>query len=133
LKKANRTKSEREARGEPVYNFAAGNPTLEPPSEILESMSSLCKSACEMKTSGLFKYTHPAGLVALRKHLATKVGLWQNVPDLCDVDIVCTPGAQSAIVNIFEALLQPGDHVLVQTPFYPAYKHAAELWGAETR
>lgn len=124
--------AEREARGEPVYNFAVGNPRLEPPSEIIDSMLNLCRSTGERKISGVFKYTHPAGLIELRTYLAKEIGLWQKVPDLSYEHIVCTPGAQSAIVNVFEALLQPGDHVLVQTPYYPAYKHAADLWGAQT-
>lgn len=125
--------SERKARGEPVYNFAVGNPRLEPPSSILQSMSDICKSTITGDRSGAFQYTHPAGLIELRKYLAKDISAWQNMPDLSHEDIICTPGAQSAIVNIFEALLQPEDQVLVQAPYYPPYSHVAKLWGAHTK
>jgi len=125
--------SEREARGETTYNLAAGNPKIEPPREILESMKNLCSATLEEKACGLFKYTHPAGLIQLRKNIAEEVGKWQGVPDLSEDHIIMTPGAQSAIVSVYEALLQPGDHACVQTPFYPAYETAAKLWKAETK
>jgi hypothetical protein len=51
--------SEREARGEPVYNFAVGNPTLEPPVVTRESFVKLSQAALSNEQCGLFKYTNP--------------------------------------------------------------------------
>ncbi len=143
--------NEKEARGEPVYNFSVGNPSLEPPQEILEELVNLLKDTMDKSKSGMFKYSHPAGILELREFIAKEIGEWQlgagvgvtgggggggGGGDKLVVsleNIVVTPGAQSAIVNVFEALLEPGDHALIQTPFYPPYDTSAELWGAETK
>ena len=90
--------------------LAAGNPNIEPPREILESLKNHCNATFEGDACGLFKYTRPAGLIQLRKKIADEVGRWQGVSDLCEDHVIMTPGAQSAIVSVYEALLQPGDH-----------------------
>ncbi len=125
--------AERQAAGLPVFNFAVGNPSLEPPREILKSLSKLSTATLKGQSSGMFKYTPPAGIFGLRKFIANDVKDWQGLPNLTENQIVVTPGAQSAIVNIFEAILQPGDHVFTQTPFYPSYGLSAKLWGAESK
>jgi len=125
--------AERQASGLPVFNFAVGNPSLEPPREILASLSKLSAATVKGQSSGMFKYTPPAGILGLRKFIANDVKDWQGLPNLTENQIVVTPGAQSAIVSIFEAILQPGDHVFTQTPFYPSYGLSAKLWGAESK
>lgn len=126
--------AERQAAGLPVFNFAVGNPSLEPPQEILASLSKLIDTTLKGQRSGMFKYTPPAGIFGLRKFIANDVRDWQGgLPNLTENHIVVTLGAQSAIVNIFEAILKPGDHVFTQTPFYPSYGLSAKLWGAESK
>lgn len=122
----------RKARGEPTFNFAVGNPSLNPPAAVLNQLARLAAEASTSNECDLFKYTHPGGLLELRKHIAFNVGQWQksNIPS---ENIIITPGAQSGIVNIFEALLQKNDQILVQCPFYPDVLHAAEVWGATAK
>lgn len=119
----------REERGQPVLNFSVGNPSLEPPSAILESMAKIVAHSCETKQKGLYKYTNPSGLLPLREHIAAEIGDWQQVPSLNANNVILTPGAQSGIVNILQTLLIQGDTVLIQTPFYPDFLGMVELWG----
>ena len=119
----------REERGEPVLNFSVGNPTLEPPRAVLESMAKIAAYSCDTKRKGIYKYTNPSGLVPLREHIAAEVGNWQQTPSLSANNVILTPGAQSGIVNTLQTLLIPGDTVLIQTPFYPDFMGMVDLWG----
>lgn len=133
MSKLVRVANERKSRGDLVYNFSVGNPSLEPPQEILEEIEKLVVATKSKEQSEMFKYTHPAALLELREYVSREIGEWQGAEELSPENIIFTPGAQSAIVNVFEALLQPGDHVFSTIPHYPAYTGAAELWNAEAK
>ena len=116
-----------------MYNFAVGNPSLEPPREVLETLTKISNAALKKELLGLFKYTDVGGLQDLRSYIAYAIKNWQNVKeDLPIKNVVITPGAQSGMVNVFEALLQAGDIVLVQTPFYPLHMDTVLICGAES-
>lgn len=133
MSKLVRVVNERKSCGKVVYNFSVGNPSLEPPQEILDEIENLAVATKNKEQSEMFKYTHPAGLLELREYVAREIGEWQGVKTLLPENIIFTPGAQSAIVNVFETLLQPGDHFFSTIPYYPAYSGAAELWKAEVK
>ena len=121
--------SNREERGQPVLNFAVGNPSLEPPAAVLHSMAKVTALSNGNKRKGVYKYTNPSGLLPLREYIASEIGDWQQNPSLTADNVILTPGAQSGIVNILQALLLEGDTVLVQTPYYPDFLSMVELWG----
>ena len=132
MSKLVRVANDRKSRGEVVHNFSVGNPSLEPPQEILDEIKNLAVATEKEEQSGMFKYTHAAGLLELREFISSEISIWQGVK-LSPENIIFTPGAQSAIVNVFETLLQPADHVFATIPYYPAYSGAAELWKAEIK
>lgn len=124
--------SEREAEGLHTYNLGAGNPSVDPPREILESFKNLSTQSVSSDTNtGLFRYTNTAGVPELRTYIAEYLNALQGTENIEKDHVVMTPGAQSALVSVYEALLGDGDHVLVQSPFYPAYKPIVELWGGK--
>ena len=130
--KLNKIAGDLKAQGKPVYNLSVGNPCLQPPKEILKSFRKLSTAALKGKKRGLFKYTNNGGVAELRSYIATVLQSWQQV-SITPSSVVMTPGAQSAIVNAYEALLQPGDHVIVETPFYACFEQIAKLWKAKVQ
>ncbi len=125
-----RLKAERGA--ENIFDFTLGNPDVEPPREVLET---LARVAAE-NPSGIHAYMPNAGFPATREavahHLAGKTGL----PFTAE-HILMTVGAAGACNVYLRSVIDPGDEVIVLMPCfseYPFYlqNHAARMVPVET-
>jgi aspartate aminotransferase len=125
-----RLKAERGA--ENIFDFTLGNPDVEPPAEVLET---LARVAAE-NPSGIHAYMPNAGFPATReavaRHLAGKTGL----PFTAE-HILMTVGAAGACNVYLRSVIDPGDEVIVLMPCfseYPFYlqNHAAKMVPVET-
>ena len=87
------------------------------------------QGAAEAIGQGMNAYTHYAGLLQLREALALKQKRFSNVTFDPESEIIVSAGATGALYCAFQALLNPGDEVIVFEPFY-GY-HISTLQAAE--
>lgn len=107
------------AQGNDVISLSVGEPDFDTPQHIKEA----AKKALD---EGYTKYTPVPGLVALRKAIQTKFKR-DNGLDFDLNQIVVSNGAKQSIANIFLALLDPGDEVIVLAPYWVSYSEIIKL------
>lgn len=108
-----------------VFDFSIGNPDLNPPKEVQETMKKLAERASETNFHG---YMPNAGFSFARDAMAKKTSLEQGVEISGDC-VVMTVGAAAALNSVCKALLNEGDNIVVPAPFFPEYRHYAKNSG----
>lgn len=101
-----------------VFDFSLGNPDLEPPKEVNLEM----KKIVEADEKGSHAYMPNTGYAFARKAMANKVAQEQGV-DVDENQIIMSSGAAGALNVVFKAILEPGDEVIVPSPFFAEYTH----------
>ena len=99
---------------ENVYDFSLGNPALQPPTELLDS---LVKHAPE---PNVHRYMLNAGYEDVRQKIAEHHNKTSNVT-LSKQNIVMTVGAAGGLNVVLKALLNPEDEVIVLAPYFVDY------------
>ncbi|HEY6317495.1 MAG TPA: pyridoxal phosphate-dependent aminotransferase [Acidimicrobiia bacterium] len=108
------------AAGEPVIGFGAGEPDFATPSHIVDAAVEACRD------SRNHHYTPTAGLPELRAAVAVKTKRDSGYE--CEASqVVVTNGAKQAVAETFQALLDPGDEVLLPAPYWTTYPEAIRL------
>ncbi len=110
---------EMKAAGEDVVGFGAGEPDFNTPEYIIEA-------AINAMRDGKTKYTPAAGTVTLRTEICNKLKNENNL-DYKFNQIVVSNGAKHSLVNIFQAILNPGDEVIIPAPFWVSYPEMVKL------
>jgi aspartate aminotransferase len=110
------------ARGIDVISFGAGEPDFDTPDRIKEA-------AVQAMRRGHTKYTEVGGIAELRAAVCTKLRR-DNGLDYEPADVVVSCGAKHTLYNMAVALLDPGDEVLVPSPYWVSYPEQARLVGA---
>lgn len=100
-----------------VYDFSLGNPTMEPPKEFLEALKQLANNP----VPGMHRYMNNAGYDETRAAVAEVVAEGCNQP-VSAAQVVMTCGAGAALNVVLKTLLDPGDEVIILTPFFVEYK-----------
>lgn len=110
-----------QAEGVDVVSFGAGEPDFDTPDFIKES----AKQALD---AGATKYSPAAGILELREEIAKKL---KNENDLeySAKQIVVTCGAKHAVYEAIHAIVDPGDEVLIPTPYWVSYPEMVNLVG----
>ena len=111
-----------QAAGRPVISFAAGEPDFVTPPHIVEA----ARKALEDPKN--FRYTPAAGLPDLREAIAAKT-LRDSGLKVDASQVVVTNGGKQAVYQAFATLLDPGDEVLVPTPYWTTYPEVIKLAG----
>jgi len=114
---------ELKAQGLDVVSLAAGEPDFDTPKVIQEA-------ATKAMADGITRYTPSAGFLALRQVLAEKITS-ENGFSAAPDEIVITSGAKHALYLALQALVDPGDLVLVPTPGWVSYSAMVELAGGK--
>lgn len=112
---------EMKASGVDVISFGAGEPDFPTPEYI-------CDAAREAIEKGLTRYTPAAGTKELRKAICEKLRK-DNDMTYTYGDIVVSSGAKHSLYNIFQAILDPGDEVLIPTPCWVSYPELVRMAG----
>ncbi len=113
--KANQLK----AQGIDVIGFGAGQPDFDTPDHIKEA-------GIEAIRSGFTKYTAASGMPELKEAVAAKLKRDNGVEyDVAEVTIGC--GAKHIIYNLFQVVCDPGDEVIVPSPFWVSYPEQVRL------
>jgi aspartate aminotransferase len=99
-----------------VFDYSIGNPSLEPPTAVLERLS----AEADRRDPGLHKYMPSRGYPEVRQRLADWLSKQHGVtfpwPHL-----LMTCGSASAINTALRALVEPGDGILIMAPWFAEY------------
>ena len=114
-----RKSRELKEQGVDIINLSLGEPDFDTPDNVKEA----CKKALD---NGDTKYTPVSGSKALREAICRKLKRENNLDYTFD-QIVVSNGAKQAISNACMALLDPGDEMLVPSPFWLSYAAIGEL------
>jgi aspartate/methionine/tyrosine aminotransferase len=112
-----------QAAGEPVIGFGAGEPDFPTPEHIVEAAVAACR------IPKYHRYTPAAGLPELREAIAVKTARDSGFATSA-ANVLVTNGGKQAVYNTFEALLNPGDEVLLPAPYWTTYPEPIALAGA---
>ncbi len=110
------------AAGENIISFAAGEPDFATPSAIVDAAIAAC-SDLRMQ-----HYTPAAGLPELREAIAASV---RSGPSnaISASNVLVTSGTKQAVAHAFTTLLDPGDEVLITSPYWVTFPEAVALAG----
>ncbi|MFQ5684394.1 MAG: pyridoxal phosphate-dependent aminotransferase [Candidatus Binatia bacterium] len=110
------------SQGIDVVNFAAGEPDFDTPDHIKEA-------AVQALKKGMTKYTEVSGITPLREAVAEKCqrdyGLRFNKDE-----VLISCGGKHSLYNLFQALFDKGDEVIIPSPYWVSYTDMALLCGA---
>jgi aspartate aminotransferase len=111
-----------------VYDFTLGNPNVEPP----EVFSKAFRELAEHPVPGMHRYMSNAGYEETRKAvadvLADNSGLTVSARH-----VVMTCGAGGALNVVLKTILNPGEEVIILTPFFVEYKFYIDNHGGISR
>ncbi|QBD84854.1 pyridoxal phosphate-dependent aminotransferase [Clostridium tetani] len=113
--KANEMKKD----GIDVVGFGAGEPDFNTPENIQNA-------AIKAMREGYTKYTPVSGVVELKDAIVNKFKKENNLIYKSSQIIVST-GAKQCIANLFMAILNPGDEVLISAPYWVSYPELVKL------
>jgi aspartate aminotransferase len=111
-----------QAAGRPVVSYAAGEPDFSTPKHIVEAAS---RAVLDPKN---YRYTPAIGLPDLREAIAQKTRV-DSGTEVSAAQVVVTNGGKQAVYQAFATLLDPGDEVLMPTPYWTTYPEAIRLAG----
>jgi aspartate aminotransferase len=110
------------AAGRPVIGFGAGEPDFPTPEHVVEAAAAACRDPRN------HRYTPAAGLPELREAIAAKTARDSGY-QVSAGQVLVTNGGKQAVYEAFATLLDPGDEVLLPTPYWTTYPEAIRLAG----
>lgn len=109
------------AQGYDVIGLGAGQPDFNTPEFIIDA-------AMEAVKNGHTKYTPTAGLPELKKAIVDKLKRDQQL-DFDPSQVIVGNGAKHVLYLLFQALLNPGDEVIIPAPYWVSYPEQVKLAG----
>jgi aspartate aminotransferase len=113
------------AAGRPVIGFGAGEPDFPTPDYIVDAASAATKVVAN------HRYTPTPGLPELREAIVAKTKRDSNYEITVD-QVLVTNGGKQAVYQAFATIVDPGDEVLLPSPFWTTYPEAIKLAGGKT-
>ena len=107
--------------GKDVLNFGAGEPDFDTPTPIKDE----AKKALD---GGFTKYTAVEGIAPLLQAIADKLKR-ENGIEYSPKDIITSNGAKQSLFNLFAAIVDEGDEVIIPAPYWVTYPELARLNG----
>lgn len=107
------------AEGKDIIGLGAGEPDFDTPEHIKDA-------AIEALRKGQTKYTPSSGIPALRGAVCEKLQR-ENGLAYQPNQIIVSAGAKHSIYNLFQAILDPGDEVIVPVPYWVSYPEQVKL------
>jgi aspartate aminotransferase len=115
--------AELRAEGKDIIGLGAGEPDFDTPEHIKEA-------AIQALKKGQTKYTAVDGTADLKLAIINK---FKRENDLVynNNQIMVSCGAKHSLYNLFQAILNPGDEIIIPAPYWVSYPDMAKLAGAE--
>ena len=110
------------AAGENIISFAAGEPDFPTPPEVVEAAIEACRDP------RMHHYTPSSGLPELREAIAEASHLHSGT-EIAATNVLVTSGTKQAVAHAFTTLLDPGDEVLITSPYWVTFPEAILLAG----
>ncbi|BDQ26994.1 aminotransferase [Helicobacter heilmannii] len=114
---------ELKAQGKDVLSFSAGEPDFDTPPCVKEA----AKAAID---AGFSKYTAVKGIPELLQAIAKKLQR-DNGLDYSAEDVMVGNGAKQSLFNAFQALINPGDEVIIPAPYWVSYPELVTYSGGK--
>ena len=114
-----------QAEGKAVISYAAGEPDFPTPAHIVEAAVAAAKDPKN------HRYTPAVGLPELREAIAKKT-LTDSGTEISAAQVVVTNGGKQAVYQAFAVLLDPGDEVILPSPYWTTYPEAIALAGGKS-
>lgn len=105
-----------------AINLSQGFPDFDGPQALRDAVA-------HHVATGHNQYPPMAGLPALREQVALKVQRFYGAQVSAEHEVTITPGATQAIFCAIQALVRPGDEVIVFNPTYDSYEPSVQLAG----
>ncbi|XOF34323.1 MAG: pyridoxal phosphate-dependent aminotransferase [Candidatus Electrothrix sp. YB6] len=109
------------AAGEDILNFSVGEPDFDTPQHV-------CAAGKQAIDDGYTRYTAVPGIPELREAVCMRFKEdhgWDYTPE--EIQVCC--GGKHGLYNIFQAMLNPGDEVLIPAPYWVSYPPMVQLAG----
>jgi aspartate aminotransferase len=113
-----------QAEGKAVISYAAGEPDFPTPAHIVEAAVAAAKDPKN------HRYTPAIGLPELREAIAAKTKA-DSGTEITAAQVVVTNGGKQAVYQAFAVLLDPGDEVILPSPYWTTYPEAIALAGGK--
>ncbi len=113
---------ELKAAGRTVYDFSVGEPDFTTPEHI-------CQAAVAAMKAGHTHYTPAPGIPELRSAIARQFKARHGI-EYAPGQVVVSNGAKHSLHNVFTALCNPGDEVIIPAPYWVSYAELVKLTGA---
>ena len=115
--------AELRAAGRDIIALSAGEPDFDTPGHIKDA-------AIKAIHDGKTKYTAAGGLPELKQAVIDKFQR-ENALTYKPEQVLVSCGAKHSIYNLMQALLNPGEEVIIPAPYWVSYPDMAKLAGAE--
>lgn len=113
------------AAGRPVIGFGAGEPDFPTPDYIVDA------AAAASKIVANHRYTPAPGLPELREAIAVKTKRDSSYEITAD-QVLVTNGGKQAVYQAFATIIDPGDEVLLPSPYWTTYPECVKLAGGKS-
>ena len=107
--------------GKDVIGMSAGEPDFDTPEDIKQA-------GIESITQGKTKYTPASGIVELKQAVVDKLKKDQGLTYALN-EVIISSGAKHSIFNALMAILNPGDEVIIPTPYWVSYPDQVNVLG----
>ncbi|MDE2092040.1 MAG: pyridoxal phosphate-dependent aminotransferase [Gammaproteobacteria bacterium] len=114
--------AELKAKGQDIISLGAGEPDFDTPEHIKEA-------AIRAIRAGETKYTAVDGTPALKRAVIAKFSR-DNGLDYAPNQILVSCGGKQSFFNLCQALLNPGDEVIIPAPYWVSYPEIVQITGA---
>ncbi|HSB72752.1 MAG TPA: pyridoxal phosphate-dependent aminotransferase [Candidatus Methylomirabilis sp.] len=111
------------AQGLDVISFSQGEPDFDTPDHIKEA-------AIQAIREGFTKYTATGGIDELKDAVATKLKRDTGLVYARD-QVMTSCGGKHSLFNVFQALLEPGDEVIIPAPYWVSFPEQVKLCGGK--
>ena len=115
---------ELKSQGRDILSFSAGEPDFDTPQAIKDE----AKKALD---SGFTKYTAVAGIPELKQAIADKLKR-DNGLEYSPKEILVSNGAKQSLFNVFQAIVDDGDEVIIPAPYWVTYPEIVEYSGGKS-
>lgn len=109
------------AQGRDILSFSAGEPDFDTPQRVKDAAITAIQEGCS-------KYTAVAGTHEVLKAVAGKLKRENNL-DYKPSQIVVNVGAKHSLFNIFQAIIDEGDEVIIPSPYWVTYPEIVKYSG----
>jgi len=106
-------------QGIDVVGFGAGEPDFPTPENI-------CDAAIKAIKDGFTKYTPASGTMELKEAVCKKFKEFNGISYEAN-QIVISNGGKHSLTNTFEAILNPGDEVIIPAPYWLSYPEIVKM------